>query len=507
MNQGPLVLCILDGWGHRPDAPDNSITRAHPPHWEHLWDRYPHTLLQASGQAVGLPEGQMGNSEVGHMTMGAGKVLDQDLPRIHEKISQDTLKNEPQIMDFLSRMRETGGTVHLWGLWSPGGVHSHQDHLLYLYQHIKSQGIPIVVHGVLDGRDTPPQSALEYISKSPIDPEDWATIMGRFYAMDRDHRWDRTEKAFNSIVHGEGLRESNILKGIQDAYDRQENDEFLKPLILNDYEGFKEGDGFLCGNFRADRVRQILNLLREKASKFLSVKLGMVSYGDDLDPSWPSILSPQRVFPTLGSVLSDCGIPQLRMAETEKYAHVTFFLNGGVDQPFPGEDRILVPSPLVATYDLKPEMSAMALTDILLEKIDEGKHPVIIINYANADMVGHTGNQNAGELAVLVLDQCLDRLTQKILHKKGILMITADHGNVEQMKDPLTAKPHTAHTTYPVPFLWVSNNKDIQLRDGGNLTDIAPTILRYLGLDVPEKMTGQPLQYFSDLANSNKTII
>ncbi len=502
----PVVLCILDGWGHRAERADNSIEQAKTPHWHGFLAHSPHALLQASELFVGLPKGQMGNSEVGHMNIGAGRVVLQDLPRIDQAIADGSLARNAALAEFVAALKASGGTAHLMGLMSPGGVHSHQDHVAALARLLVAAGIPVAVHAFLDGRDTPPQSALEYLQKFVADIAGLqrahiATVSGRYYAMDRDKRWDRVEKAYAALVLGQGERASDALGAVRQSYERGKNDEFVLPTAIGDYGGMRDGDGVLMANFRADRVREILAaLLDRRFSGFersrivrFAAALGMTEYSAELKPLLGALFPPEDLVDTFGEVVARAGLTQLRIAETEKYAHVTFFLNGGRETEFPGESRILVPSPKVATYDLKPEMSAPEVTDKLVEAVDQGRFDVIVVNYANTDMVGHTGDIRAAIKAVETVDHCLGRLADAVTRAGGTLLITADHGNAEMMRDPATGQPHTAHTLNPVPLILVNPPAGITGLRAGRLADIAPTLLALLGLRQPAAMTGQAL--------------
>jgi 2,3-bisphosphoglycerate-independent phosphoglycerate mutase len=502
----PVVLCVLDGWGHREERADNSILQAKTPNWQRFMKGAPHALLQASELFVGLPSGQMGNSEVGHMNLGAGRVVMQDLPRIDKAIEDGSLAKNPALAAFIAALKKSGGTAHLMGLMSPGGVHSHQAHIAALARELDRAGISIRLHAFLDGRDTPPRSAGEYLAKFAADTAQLkhlaiGTVSGRYYAMDRDKRWDRVEKAYRALVQGEGEKAADAQAAVQQSYARDKGDEFVLPTVIGDYTGMRDGDGVLCANFRADRVREILSALldrdfsgfpRGRVVRFAAA-LGMTEYSAELNRLVATLFPPEDLTDTFGDVVSHAGLTQLRIAETEKYAHVTFFFNGGREAEFPGENRILVPSPKVATYDLKPEMSAYEVTDKLVAAIDAGSFDVIVVNYANTDMVGHTGDIAAAVKAVEAVDTCLGRLAEAVERAGGALLITADHGNVEMMRDPKTGQAHTAHTLNPVPLVLVNPPAGVTgLRDG-RLADIAPTLLALLGLRQPAAMTGRPL--------------
>jgi 2,3-bisphosphoglycerate-independent phosphoglycerate mutase len=502
----PVVLCILDGWGYRAQCEDNAICEAKTPAWHKFLATSPHAFLQASETFVGLPKGQMGNSEVGHMNIGAGRVVLQDLPRIDQAIADGSLAHNPRLADFIGALKKTGGAVHMMGLMSPGGVHSHQHQIATLAEHLSKAGLAVRVHAFLDGRDTPPNAARSYVKDflgrtGALANIEIATVIGRYFAMDRDKRWDRVEKAYRCLVDGEGRAAESADAAIAQAYDAGESDEFVLPTRIGSYEGMRDGDGVLMANFRADRVREILGALldpdftgfaRPRAVKFAAA-LGITEYSQELKRFLPALFPPEDLKDTFGEVVSKAGLTQLRIAETEKYAHVTFFLNGGREHEFTGESRILVPSPKVATYDLKPEMSAYEVTDKLVEAIDAGHFDVIVVNYANTDMVGHTGKLSAAIKAVEAVDHCLGRLADAVTRAGGTLLITADHGNAETMKDPETGERHTAHTLNPVPVILVNPPAGITGLVDGRLSDIAPTLLTVLGLAKPAAMTGKVL--------------
>ena len=503
--QRPAVLCILDGWGWRPDAADNAITQAHPENFNRMLAECPHALLSTSGRAVGLPDGQMGNSEVGHMNIGAGRVVMQDLPRIDDAVKEGSLAKQPSLVDLIAKVSKTGGAVHVMGLLSPGGVHSHQDHIAALVRVLSNAKLPVFVHAFLDGRDTPPKSALGFLVQFEKAIGDLkgvriATISGRYYAMDRDKRWDRVSKAYDAIVDARGEKAHDGAHAISTSYENNVTDEFMLPTVLGEYAGVSDGDALLFANFRADRAREIsLALLdpnfegftRARVAKFCAAA-GLTEYSVPLKALMTSIFPPEDVRETIGEYASELGLKQLRIAETEKYAHVTFFLNGGREEPFTGEDRILVPSPKVATYDLQPQMSAVEVTDKLEAAIVSGKYDLIVVNYANPDMVGHTGILNAAEEAVHTIDACLGRLRTAVEKMGGVLLVTADHGNVEMMRDPETGEPHTAHTTFDVPIIVVNDKEKISLAKG-RLADVAPTLLDLMGLKKPDAMSGHSL--------------
>jgi 2,3-bisphosphoglycerate-independent phosphoglycerate mutase len=501
----PVILCILDGWGWREKTPDNAIAQASLPNWTRFLDRYPHALLQSSGLQVGLPDGQMGNSEVGHMNLGAGRVVMQDLPRIDTAVADGSLAANPALTAMIAGLKSSGGVCHLMGLMSPGGVHSHQDHLAALARAVASAGVPVAVHAFLDGRDTPPSSAHDYLSRflaavAGLDVT-VATVSGRYYAMDRDKRWDRVSLAWAALVEGKGETAADALAAVEASYKAGKTDEFVRPTVIGAYHGMKDGDALLMGNFRSDRAREILSTLVDPAfdgfprarQVAFSARLGMVEYSTDLNAFLTPLFPPESLHGILGEVVSAAGLTQLRLAETEKYAHVTFFFNGGRELVFPGEERILVPSPKVATYDLKPEMSAVGVADQAVEAIGSGRFDLIVINFANGDMVGHTGILSAAVAAVETVDLCLGRLEAATIAAGGVLLVTADHGNAEQMSDPVTGQPHTAHTTGPVPAVLVAPPAGITGLGDGRLADVAPTLLALLGLPLPPEMTGHSL--------------
>jgi len=496
------VLCILDGWGARESAPDNAIALAATPYLDGLLASRPHALIDASEGEVGLPSGQMGNSEVGHMNLGAGRVVMQDLPRIDEALADGSLAASPVLADFIAKMQAAGGRVHLLGLLSPGGVHSHQDHMAGLAEILRAAGLEVLVHAFLDGRDTPPLSAVPYLDAfQAITAAPLATVSGRFYALDRDRRWDRVAKAYAAMAAGKGETAADAGRGLADAYRRGESDEFVRPTVLGGYDGMRGGDGLIMANFRADRVRQILTALVEEdfdgferpARIAFAAAMGMVAYSPQLSRRLATLFPPVELRGSLGQVVSDRGWAQLRIAETEKYAHVTFFFNGGREAVFPGEERILVPSPQVETYDLKPEMSAPEVTDKLVAAVRSGRFALIVVNYANGDMVGHTGNLAAAIEAVETVDGCLARLGRAVTAAGGALLITADHGNAERMCDAETGQAHTAHTMNRVPVILANGPQRFGSLTDGRLADIAPTLLQLLGLPQPPAMTGRSL--------------
>jgi 2,3-bisphosphoglycerate-independent phosphoglycerate mutase len=498
----PVMLVVLDGFGWREEKADNAVRQANKPNFDRLWAQSPHAFLRTDGREVGLPPGQMGNSEVGHMNIGAGRVVMQDLPRITDAIATHAIGNAPALIGLIQSLKQSGGTCHLIGLVSPGGVHSHQDHGAALAHFLANAGIPTVAHAITDGRDTPPQSAgddLKRFTAALPKSVPVATVLGRYYAMDRDTRWERVGKAYNAIVEADGPRFADAQAAIADAYSKKQFDEFIVPAVIADYHGIKDGDGVLCFNFRADRVREILGAMldpgfsgfpRKRKIKFAAA-VGMAQYSDDLDKLMGTIFPPQSYPHILGEVVSEAGRTQVRMAETEKYPHVTYFLNGGREEPYPGEDRIMVPSPKVATYDLQPEMSEPELAARAVSAIASGKYDMIVLNFANPDMVGHTGSLPAAIKAVEAADSGLGQIADAVDKQGGALLVTADHGNCELMRDPVTGGPHTSHTTNPVPVLLMGGG-DAKLADG-RLADIAPTMLALMNLPQPKEMTGKSL--------------
>jgi 2,3-bisphosphoglycerate-independent phosphoglycerate mutase len=502
----PAVLCILDGWGYRPDPRDNAILDARTPNFDRLVATCPQGLIDASETFVGLPKGQMGNSEVGHMNLGAGRVAVPDLPRIDKAIEDGSLATNRQLTDFIDRLKSSGGTCHLMGLVSPGGVHAHQDHLIVLANLIAGAGVPVAIHAFLDGRDMPPRSAIDCVAHVEAGleaglPIRRATVSGRFYAMDRDKRWDRVALAYDAMVDGRGEAAPTPREAVDKGYAAGLDDEFVKPTVIADYTGMKDGDGVLMFNYRSDRAREILTALldplfdgfaRRRLVSFAAA-LGMVEYSAALNPFLKALFPPEAIRMGLGETISKAGLRQLRIAETEKYAHVTFFFNGGEERVFDGEERILVPSPKVQTYDLKPEMSAPEVTDRLVEAIGSGKFDLIVVNYANTDMVGHTGDLAAAVKAVEAVDTCLGRLMAAVKTAGGVLFVTADHGNAEQMFDEISHQKHTQHTLNRVPALLFNAPATVHSLADGKLADVAPTLLALMGVPQPVEMTGKSL--------------
>ena len=505
----PLVLCILDGWGYREARENNAVALANTPNFDRLWATSPHALLQTSGTAVGLPEGQMGNSEVGHLTLGSGRVMYQDLPRINKAI-EDGLDKLGTLNDFIAQLKAAEQkqgrkpTVHMVGLISPGGIHSHQDQAAAFANAIAAAGFPVAIHAFLDGRDRPPQAAAQDIVefqrqlKSDL-PIKIVSTIGRYYAMDRDKRWDRVETAYNLIIDAKAERTGSIAAQLAANYAAGTTDEFAPGAILGDYAGASDGDALICINFRADRVRQMLAALcRKDFSGFSrartvdwSVAAGMTQYSAELDEVLLTLFPPQKIENDFGSVIASHGLSQLRIAETEKYAHVTYFFNAGQETPLPGERREMIPSPKVATYDLKPEMSAAEMSAKVVGIINSDTPDVIVINFANPDMVGHSGILDAAIKAVEAVDKGLGQLADAVLAKGGAMIVTADHGNCEEMYDEATHGAHTQHSLNPVPVLLAGT--EIKAIENGTLADIAPTLLTLLGLPVPAEMSGHSL--------------
>jgi 2,3-bisphosphoglycerate-independent phosphoglycerate mutase len=510
MSSNRVVLLVLDGWGINMSKEGNAIASAKTPVYTRMMSVCTHAVLQASGEAVGLPEGQMGNSEVGHLNLGAGRIVYQDSTRISKAIIDGEFFHNPALLAAMEAVKKNGANLHLMGLLSDGGVHSRMDHIFAMFDMVKAQGIKnVFFHAFLDGRDTPPSSAIHYITQledhlARIGIGKIASVSGRYYAMDRDKRWERIQKAYEALVMGEGIRKYSALDAVQQSYDNNKTDEFVLPTVLLDKKTNRsvaaiwDKDAVIFCNFRSDRAREITRAITDP--EFSAFKRGRVprlssfvclTTYDELF-KLPVAFGPARLVNILGEVLSSNGIRQLRIAETEKYAHVTFFFNGGEERPFSLEERVLVPSPRdVSTYDKKPEMSAREITDKLVEHITSRQYGFILANYANPDMVGHTGVIAAAVEAVEVIDECLGRVLTAAKQEGMVVFITADHGNCEIMLDSSTGQPHTAHTTDPVPFIIAQ--KDVRLRDSGILADVAPTVLDFMGIGIPAEMTGKSL--------------
>lgn len=507
-NITPVLLLILDGFGYSELTESNAILAADTPNWDTFWQKYPHTLINASEQHVGLPNAQMGNSEVGHLNIGSGRVIYQELSRVDMAVQDGTLGDNPAIKTAIDQAIANDSTLHIMGLLSPGGVHSHESHIFAMFEAAANAGVKkIQVHAFLDGRDTPPKSAAASLEKlqqlcDRLGVGRIATLCGRYYAMDRDNRWERVKPAYDAVSHASAEhRAESAIAALEQAYNRGETDEFVQPTIIGSTEestGMQDNDTAVFMNFRADRARELTRALTEQSfNEFerdhfprLAHYVTLSNYGDDF-AHLPCAFAPEKIENCLGEYLSSLGLHQLRIAETEKYAHVTYFLNGGREQPFDGEERILVPSPKVATYDLQPEMSAFEVTDKLEDAIKSKKFDTIICNYANGDMVGHSGNMDAAIKAVETLDQCIGRVVKAMQAIGGEVIITADHGNAEQMADPKTGQAHTSHTLNLVPFLYIG--RAATLADQGALSDIAPSILNIMGLEQPSEMTGNNL--------------
>lgn len=511
MKATPVILLILDGFGYREDPHDNAIAQAHTPNWDRLWATYPHTLINASEKFVGLPCGQMGNSEVGHLTMGAGRVVYQDIERINNAIESGAFYTNPTLMEAIHKAKDAGKALHIFGLLSDGGVHSHESHIHAMVAAAAQAGLEkIYIHVFTDGRDTPPIGAAGYIGKlegvcKTLGAGKIVSVTGRYYAMDRDKRWERVTPAYRVVTEGIGeFTAATALEAIEQAYARGENDEFIKATAIvapgETPTRMQDGDVIVFMNFRSDRARQLTQAFLDPAfhgfERTFTPRLAgyytLTTY-DKNDKVAIPVFAPQNLSNTLGEYLSGLGLTQLRIAETEKYPHVTFFFNGGEEQVFPGEDRILVPSPKVATYDLKPEMSAFEVTDKLEAAILSKKYDAIICNYANCDMVGHSGILAAAIKAVEAIDVCIGRVVAAMQHIGGEVIITADHGNVELMQDTANNLPHTQHTTNVVPLLYIGRDAQMAPAGTGSLADIAPTLLRMMGVPQPLEMTGHTL--------------
>ena len=498
----PVVLCILDGWGIRAETEGNAVALADTPAFDRIMASCPNARLVTHGPDVGLPSGQMGNSEVGHTNIGAGRVVAMDLGQIDLAIEDRSFFSNAAISAFIETMKASGGTAHLMGVISDGGVHGHIDHVIAACEMIAGAGVPVALHAVTDGRDVAPKSADGFaaeLQKRLPDGARVVTLTGRYFAMDRDNRWDRVERAYRAMIGGQGGTAASAADAVAAAYERDETDEFIRPTVIGDYAGARDGDGFFCLNFRADRAREILLAVGEDdfdgfdrgPRPHWEAILGMVDYSKTHDAFMAAAYPKRPVANTIGAWVASKGLTQFRLAETEKYPHVTFFLNGGKEVPEEGEDRHMAPSPKVATYDLQPEMSAPEVSDRLVEAIGRG-YDLIVVNYANPDMVGHTGDLSAAIAAVEEVDRGLARAAIALEEAGGAMIVTADHGNCEMMIDPETGGPHTAHTTNPVPVALVGGPAGVTLRNG-RLADLAPTLLDLMGLDLPPEMTGRTL--------------
>ncbi|MEJ1991674.1 MAG: 2,3-bisphosphoglycerate-independent phosphoglycerate mutase [Maritimibacter sp.] len=498
----PVCLCILDGFGIREERENNAVKLANTPTFDKLIETCPSAQLTTDGRSVGLPEGQMGNSEVGHTNIGAGRIVAMDLGMIDLAIEDGEFEKQPALTDFIRDVKRAGGTAHLVGLTSPGGVHSHQDHIIAAAKTITEAGVPVAIHVITDGRDVPPKSGREQVAAFEAALPEGAKVVsvsGRYYAMDRDNRWERVALAYDAMMKAMGETATTADEAIANAYERGETDEFVKPTVLTGHTGIHDHDGIFCINFRADRARELLRAIGEPgfadfdvgARPNLSALLGMVEYSTRHNDYMTTVFPPRDIVNTLGSWVAKHGLKQFRLAETEKYPHVTFFLNGGKEEPEEGEDRYMAPSPKVATYDMQPEMSAAEVGDKFIEVIHAG-YDMVICNFANPDMVGHTGDLQAAIKAVETVDTQLGRVIEALDEVGGAVVVTADHGNCETMVNPKTGGPHTAHTNNPVPVVMFGGPEGVSLRDG-ILSDLAPTLLQLMGLEQPEEMTGKSL--------------
>ena len=500
----PVVLCILDGWGHREERAANAPALAHTPTFDSIMESCPRSLLTTHGPNVGLPTGQMGNSEVGHTNIGAGRVVAMDLGQIDLSIEDGSFFHNDALTGFIGKLKASGGTAHVMGVMSDGGVHGHLSHMIAAVRAIVTAGVPVALHLITDGRDVAPKSAYGYLEELsaalPSEGVTMATLTGRYFVMDRDNRWERVAEAVAVILRGEGNHSSTAHAAITAAYERSESDEFITATALGAFKGVKDGDGLFCLNFRADRAREVLKALLEPEFAAYEVgprpkwaaTLGMVEYSEAHNAWLETVFPPRDIRNTLGAWVAKHGKTQFRVAETEKYPHVTFFLNGGKETPEEGEDRYMAPSPKVATYDLQPEMSADEVTGALVGAIEK-QYDLIVVNYANPDMVGHTGDLKAAMLACEAVDRGLAKVVPALKAVGGAMIMTADHGNCELMLDPVNGGPHTAHTLNPVPVALIGGPGGARLRDGGRLADLAPTILHLMGLEKPQEMTGECL--------------
>jgi 2,3-bisphosphoglycerate-independent phosphoglycerate mutase len=502
------MLIILDGFGLRQEKEGNAIAQANTPNLDRIMNDCPLSKIETSGKFVGLPDGIMGNSEVGHMNMGAGRIVKQDLVRINDSIKSNELKNNTHLQNVFNHVQNNTSTLHIMGLISDGGVHSHLDHFEYILSTARESGVKkIAIHAFMDGRDTSPVSGINFIKKletyiASDDNYRVATVCGRYYAMDRDNRWERVGTAYQMLIHSEGKFFFDATTAIEASYENGIMDEFIKPVIIGEPCPIQNGDAVLSMNFRADRMRQIVTAINDsKFSHFKTKPLdilftSMTKYKDDFP--YPDLFEPEKINNIFPELLAQNNYRQLRIAETEKYAHVTYFFNGGREQPFSGETRKLIPSPKVATYDLQPEMSALEVTDEVFLAIAGNQYEAIIMNFANPDMVGHTGNITAAISAIETIDACLEKILHAAKEKNAAIFLTADHGNLELMHDPQSGMPHTAHTTFPVPLILVGVNGNYSLAENGKLADIAPTILDYLKIEKPQEMTGNSLLIFTN---------
>lgn len=499
----PVVLCILDGWGIGKNPAVSAPALGNVPNFNRIWAECPHSTLTTFGPDVGLPTGQMGNSEVGHMNIGAGRVVAMDLGAIDLAIEDGTFAKNDGVLAFVAKMKATGGVAHLMGVISDGGVHGHLNHVLATCRALTAAGVPVALHAITDGRDVAPNSAAEFVDALMVSLPSGAkvvTVIGRYWAMDRDNRWERVQRAFEAMVHAKGERAATPKAAVAQSYAKSEMDEFIAPTVIGDYAGAADGDGFFCLNFRSDRAREILAALADPAFGAFETKprpkwaalLGMVEYSESHN-AYMATAYPKKFIPkTIGEWVSAHGLTQMRLAETEKYPHVTFFLNGGREEPYDGEDRYVAKSPKVATYDLQPEMASVEVSDHFVQAIEKG-YDLIVVNFANPDMVGHTGILPAAIKAVEAVDIGLGRALAALQKAGGAMIVTADHGNCELMVDPVTGGPHTSHTVNPVPVILVGGPVGAKLRGGGRLADLAPTLLALMGLPQPVEMTGKSL--------------